>query len=483
VRLAALILLTCAPASVQAHTFGQLYTLPVPLWLYGWAASAALVVSFLVAAYFLAADVGSAPAAPRERPQWLVWARRLHLGTVFRWLAVAMLVLTLVTALFGTRDPSRNFSMTAFWILFVLAFTYLTAVIGNVYAVINPWRVLAEGIGRFWPGYLRGRLRYPERLDVWPALALYFGFICFELFAWVRPPSLGAVLAGYTLLNLFAVWVIGVEAWFRHGELFSVLLRLVGVLAPLDVRREGGSVRLASRPIGAGMLQERPARLPTVLFVLFMLSSTAFDGLHATRVWFSLFWHDPTGIVTALAGDRPLAVFTAMRPWYLAWETLCLLLSPFLYFALYLGALALARTLAGSRRDLRELALDFAYTLLPIVFVYHFTHYYTLILANGLKILSLASDPFGWHWDLFGTREMFRAPIIPDLTITWHTQVGLIVLGHIASVVLAHRVALRVFPGRIRAAVSQVPMLVLMVAFTVAGLWILAQPLQATLVR
>jgi hypothetical protein len=61
--------------------------------------------------------------------------------------------------------------------------------------------------------------------------------------------------------------------------------------------------------------------------------------------------------------------------------------------------------------------------------------------------------------------------------------VFLIVLGHVCSVVLAHRVALRVFPGRARAIASQLPMLVLMVGFTIFGLWILAQPLEATLVR
>lgn len=472
-----------APATVQAHTFGQPYTLPVPLWLYAWGAAAALLVSFLVAGYFLASATAAQVPRSREWPAFVHLVRRLRLAAVFRGLAVATLLLTIATGLLGTRDPYRNFSMTAFWILFVLAFTYLTALFGNVYALLNPWRVLAEWLGRAWPAYLRGRWRYPARLEAWPALLLYFGFIAWELFGWARPQPLGAVLAGYTALNLFAVWAIGAQDWFRHGELFSVLLRLVSLLAPVELRREPHGVRLATRLPGAGSLQERPAGLATLIFVLFMLSSTAFDGLHATQIWFRLFWHDPSGLVTALAGASPLTAFVALRPWHLAWEVLCLLLSPFLYLALYLGALALARRLAGSGRGLRELALDFAYTLLPIVLVYHASHYYTLIIGQAPKILSLASDPFGWHWNLFGTRELFRATTIPDLTWTWHVQVGLIVLGHVASVVLAHRVALRVFDSRRAALLSQLPMLALMVALTVAGLWILAEPLQETLVR
>ncbi len=121
--------------------------------------------------------------------------------------------------------------------------------------------------------------------------------------------------------------------------------------------------------------------------------------------------------------------------------------------------------------------------MLPIALVYHVTHYSTLILTQGVKIVSLVSDPFGWGWNLFGTAFTFRAPILPDLGIVWHTQVALILLGHVASVWLAHLVALRVFADRRAAALSQLPMLALMVLFTIAGLWILAQPLTAMMLR
>lgn len=469
---------------MQAHTFGQPYTLPVPLWMYAWAATAALAVSFLAAAYFAFSGGTGEAAAPRPRPELLARLRRFRLAEIGRILSVAALALTLATALFGFRDPYRNFSMTAFWIFFVLGLTYVTALLGNVYAVINPWRAMAEWIGRLWPGYLRGRLRYPARLDVWPALTLYFGFICFELLVWQRPFKLGVLLSGYTVVNFGAVWLVGAEAWFRHGEVFSVLLRLVGLLAPIEVQRTvDGAVRIASRAPLSGVLAERPARLASVLFVLFMLSSTAFDGLHATRGWSWFFWFDPTGIITALAGDKPYRLPAELHPWWQVWEGLVLLLSPFLYLACYGLAVAAGKVLARSRRSLRDLMLDFAYTLLPIAFVYHLTHYFTLVLSQGPKIISLLSDPFGRDIDLFGTRELFRAPIIPDLTLTWHVQVLLIVLGHVASVVLAHRVALRVFETRRAALLSQAPMLALMVLFTVFGLWILAQPLQATLIR
>lgn len=61
-------------------------------------------------------------------------------------------------------------------------------------------------------------------------------------------------------------------------------------------------------------------------------------------------------------------------------------------------------------------------------------------------------------------------------------QVFFILAGHVSSVLLAHRVARRVFAARRDAVLSQLPMLLLMVGFTVFGLWILSQPLTSTMV-
>src|SRR3546814_11861569 len=74
---------------------------------------------------------------------------------------------------------------------------------------------------------------------------------------------------------------------------------------------------------------------------------------------------------------------------------------------------------------------------------------------QGVKIISLLSDPFGWGWNLFGTAGLLRAPILPSMSMVWHTQVGLILFGHIVSVYIAHVEALRLVPSRARALASQ----------------------------
>ncbi len=468
------------PLAAAAHGFGRLYNLPVPFWLYAWGSASVLAVSFLLAAYFAQASSAADSATARDISN-AYWVRALRsVLPPLKALSVFLLVLCVATGFFGNPDPYRNFSMTFFWVVFLLGFTYLTACIGNLYALINPWRVIAETLGRFSHAYRRGLITYPRVLGDWPALVLYLAFIWLELFGHGRPVPLATMLLVYSIINLMGAGLVGIQAWFRHCEFFSVYLRLVALMAPIDYQPSESPAqrgRLSLRRAFAALVQQRPRTMSTVVFVMAMLSTTAFDGLRATQAWVRLFWSDPTGIVTALAGARPIQAIATVRPWYIAWETFWLLALPFFYLGVYLGFVWLTKWFARSPRSVRELAFDFAFTLLPIVLVYHMTHYATLMLTQGLKILSLASDPFGWGWDLFGTAMQFRAPILPGMGLVWHTQVGLILLGHIISVYLAHQVALRVLPSRGRAFFGQLPMLVLMVMLTLAGLWILAQPL------
>jgi hypothetical protein len=59
-------------------------------------------------------------------------------------------------------------------------------------------------------------------------------------------------------------------------------------------------------------------------------------------------------------------------------------------------------------------------------------------------------------------------------TAIWYVQVGALVLGHVAGLVLAHDRALYVFDRAREATRSQYWMLVVMVAFTSLGLWLLS---------
>jgi hypothetical protein len=117
---------------------------------------------------------------------------------------------------------------------------------------------------------------------------------------------------------------------------------------------------------------------------------------------------------------------------------------------------------------------DFLPSLVPIALVYAVAHYFTLLLVQGQYAIPLASDPFGYGWDVLGTIDFQPnlSPLAPN-TI-WYVQVGALVAGHVAGLAIAHDRAVTLFPPR-PALRSQYAMLVLMVVYTVTGMWLLSQ--------
>ena len=466
-------------SAAEAHSFGRPYNLPVPFWMYAWGAASALLLSFFVVGWIVARrpsepdllvrDVSDEPAVRvfRERGG-LAAAKALSLGA---------LLLCIATGLFGTRNPYLNINMTLFWIVFLLGFTYLVALAGDLYSVVNPWQVLVDVVRYQFAGAFRGRFRYPAWLGCWPALAFYIGFVWIELFGGIQPSSLAVMLLAYSAINLCGAWLVGARDWFRHCEFFGVFFCLIGRMAPLEYAPGAERVRLRL-PLG-GLVQDPAQSLGEVVFILFMLSSTAFDGLHVTETWRRFFWVHLWQALQPWLSSNIVVAYPTLKTLDLAYETLALVASPFVYLTVYLAFLWMAKSLTRSPRTLRALALSFANSLLPIALVYNVTHYYTSILTQGVQVVRLASDPFGFGWNLFGTARGLAAPIVLDAGAVWHTQVGLILVGHVLAVFFAHLEALRVFSNRRAAVVSQLPMLALMVLLTTVGLWILAQPIQS----
>jgi hypothetical protein len=202
-----------------------------------------------------------------------------------------------------------------------------------------------------------------------------------------------------------------------------------------------------------------------VVFVLLLLSTVAFDGFTATAAWTSV----ETALFSALAplgGSRLTAV-----------GTLGLLGFAVAFVVIYaLFAAAMARA-GGKALSTGVVARVFVLSLVPIAIAYHLAHYFTYLLINGQLAIRLVSDPFGFGWNLFGTAR-YRPDIgIVGARFAWYTAVTAIVLGHIVAVCVAHVVALRQHPDRRSAIRSQIPMLVLMVGYTIVSLWIIAQPI------
>lgn len=456
------------PAPAFAHSFGPIYTLPLPFWMYGWGAAATVLVSFLAVAWFVNRPANQNPAQgyPLFRfaiPRGLICGGRV--------LALLTLLLCISAGLLGSPKPYANISMTLFWVIFLVGLAYVVAILGDGFAALNPWRTLAQGWQRL--PLPQGTARYPAALEAWPATFLLVGFVWLELFGQLGPQALGWWLLAYTALMLLGSVVFGSDAWLRNAEIFGHILRLLGSQSVTHAHQQ--KLHLRWPFLGAEHLHF--ASMGSVMFVLAWLAGTAFDGLHQTVLFHRWFFTDMYHAGLHLwAGDNMREAFPWMRSAFFWWQSLCLVLLPLLYGGIYYGCMGLTRRIVGAGPGTLALGRAFAPSLIPIALVYHAAHYYTLLQTQGIKIIALISDPFGWNWNLFGTADWLQRTIIPDTATVWRAQLGLIVIGHIAGVVIAHRRALQLYTNPRQATLSQIPFVLLMVGFTVFGLWILSLP-------
>jgi hypothetical protein len=471
---AALVLLPAAEAA--AHAFGVRYDLPLPLPL--WLAAAGLTVALSFVVFALVLRRGASGAGyPRldllRLPFTRPLAHPLSLAAL-RVLSVGVFVVLIAAGLVGTQDPYRNLAPAFVWIVWWIGFAYLSALVGDLWAVLSPWNALylwAEALARWCRPAARLRWPLPPGVGVWPATVLLLAFVWIEIL-WdgnAVPANIARLALGYSLLTWVGMFLFGREAWVRSGEVFAVYFGLLARLAPTEVRvidRDACEWNL--RPPAAGLLDARPAPASTAAFALVMLATVTFDGLRETPVWADL--------LARLSGaGEPVGDAV----WY-ATGTAGLVLLPCAFAVVMLGAgAAMARLTRGTARpgSASELARLFVLTLLPIAFAYHLAHYLSYLLVAGQVVIPLASDPFGYGWDLFGTARYKVDVGVVGARFAWYTSVIAIVLGHVLAMYLAHRLALARFAEPRTARRSQYPLAALMVAYTMLSLWILAQPI------
>ncbi len=132
---------------------------------------------------------------------------------------------------FGNQDPYRNIAPTLVWIIAWVGLVYVSAFIGNVWALINPWRTLFASIdnGHFVDGSGTSRLRYPASARRLAGVPLAAGALLDR--ARVSQPGAAAHIASMIVAYSIFTWVgmalFGREAWLRHGEVFCGHLRAV----------------------------------------------------------------------------------------------------------------------------------------------------------------------------------------------------------------------------------------------------------------
>lgn len=454
------LVLVAGPAWAHAGERGFVLLLPTAYWIAG--GTLAVAASFLLLLFVPAGLVRRIAGARRT----LFPTLRLPTAPISA-LSFLLFLLLLLAGLFGSRDPLSNPLPLTVWALWWTGLTVAQALFGNIWSSLNPWlapyRLLRRLAGE------RPPLAYPAWLGYWPTVIGFLGFAWFELvdLAPDDPARLAVAAAAYSAATLVGMLLFGERAWLARAECFSVFFGFVAELSPFRIEKDAAERRrLVLRFPGATLAERAPLPASGVLFVLLVLSTVSFDGLSKTFWWLGLGGVNPLEFPgrSAVAGFNSLGLAG-------------------MWAALTLGyglAVALGAVLSGRRGDFRTGLGAFVLSILPISIGYHFAHYLTAFMVDAQYAVLALGDPFGCGWDPWGRAGTHVTVSFLSnydaVSVIWKLQAAAVVAGHVLAVALAHVIAVKRFGGTRVAVLSQVPLAVLMVAYTLFGLWLLAAP-------
>jgi len=448
------------------HAFDNRYDLPAPLSYFVVGAAAAVGLSFLVTVWFV-----------RRVPQGLSSSGHVvslgRLLPLLRFaaglLSIALFVLVIAAGWFGTRDPMMNLAPTLVWIVWWVGLSLVVAGIGNIWPALDPWRkafagmdTLARRLGRK-NGAVCG-WRYPQAIGAWPAVALLLGLGWFEVVypEAAEPHRIASAALLWSAVTLLGNVLFGSETWRRNGDVFDLYFATLGRFAPAAPGPTSQSIIL--RPPGGGLMSADVRSPAMVGFVIAMLATVLFDGLLAGQLWWGI-QGKVTRAIPLLKDDQGFIV-----------GTLGLVGVWLIFLASYWVACAAAALLVRSR-PVTTIAYAFTLSLVPIAIAYNIAHNCSSLLVQGQQLIPLLSDPLGRQWDLFGTASYRPRIGIIDARTTWYIAIGAIVAGHVISIWLAHRIALREFGTLRKAVLATIPLTVLMLIYTAISLSVIAEPM------
>ena len=456
------------PSTAFAHGFGERYDLPLPLNFYLFGGGFTVFVSFIIIASFIKKRHPDSILPTYTFLQFSQLTTR-RVRNIMQFISLVIFFLIISAGLFGDQNPVENLAPTFTWIIWWVGVTLFTALFGNIWPVINPFALVYELISTLYFKLTNENLSfnrvYPTQLGIIPAITLFALFVWFEtIYPDSGTPShIAIAILLYLMVTFTGMLVFGKDRWLTHGEAFSILFHLVSLCSITEIHKKKDHYQLKVRPLAGGLMREQPSNWGTVVFIIIALASVSFDGFSETPVWVDItIFSEPL--------FRNIGQFTTL-------DSLGLLGFIVIFLFGYLSFSFLMNVLSGSIKILTHLTQQTTYSLLPIAIGYLIAHYLSFLVIQGQLLIPLISDPFGWQWNIFGTREYAINIGIINARFAWIISIIAIVTGHVLAVLCSHFIALKITAHHRRALLSQLPMLVLMILYTMTSLWIIAQPI------
>ena len=349
-------------------------------------------------------------------------------GKIFGLFVLSLLI---IPGLISNEEAKTSITPLIIWVFLWIGVPVLGLIFGDIYAKFNPLSLIPSD--------------EKKPTTVWFASFLFLGLTWFEL-VWRKPGNPSHI--GIVFIILFVV-TTGVRILFGKASIEVDPLHLLHHLY--------AKLRFTvSRPFYKNML-ENIANLSNFkgieYFILLMIGTVTYDGLRGTTFWYNLF------------GSSTLDI---------GFSTLSFLAINIIIISSYRFACWFALKVSGEKKDLNDISLLFAHTMLPIAFAYHVTHYLSLLLYESQTIFYRLNDPYGLGWNLFGIEEITINYFLTPVAL-WGIQVFLTLAGHMLSVVLAHDLSIKLF-GHQQSDKTQYIFLLITVGLTLQALFVLSVP-------
>lgn len=444
-----------APGMAFAHASERAVILTLPTGSFIWGAALAVALTATVALF--------ARRLPAFQARPLFVRPQLSTGDWPSWLSFGLWLALVGIGFRGTHDPFENLLPLAVWTGVWIFLVWAVVLTGDWWAVLNPWTGPAT--------FLRRRLGLAggiglKRLGYLPAILAFFGFAWLEIVSLAPddPEGLARIVLAYLTLVLVLATLEGAD-WLRQGEAFSAFFDLTSRIAPFwaEPQTDGRRQVMAGWP-GSRVLSMQPLPVSGVAFLMLVLSSVTFDGLHETFWWIAKIGLNPLEY-TGRSAVTTINTLGLLAAWAAIGGTIA---------AAVLAGL-MAEGLTGDR--LRAAAAPMMMAFLPIAAAYHLAHYLVAGLTQGQYVLAALNDPLHREWQLLGLPEHWVGfGFLMDrhaVWTIWIVQFALILGAHLLAVILGLQAARQ---AGVEGRMAHLPVTLLMVGYTALGLWLLSTP-------
>ncbi len=430
---------------------------------------------------------------------------------------VIAFVLVILTGILGSQEPGHNFATVATWTIWWSIVIFVILFFGAGWCLICPWSALSdwierrtfwkrkEGIGlkKKWPRLLKNR--YPMIIFLVIVTWLELG-----IFITYRPYYTGWAALLMFLLILWTTMIYDRKAFCRYICFVGGIIGLYSNLAPVEIRSKdrstcrGCKTKECIRGNHLGYpcpIFEYPGGMDkntNCIMCTECIKTCPYDNMTIrVRPFFADIArgyrgrYDEAVLALSLSGLTIYHGFTMLPIWF-NWAVETMETNYSLYISIFtimlivftIGAVAMHYILSYLIRryakdpdvPLKKIFIEYAYAFLPVALFYHLSHNISHLNMEGLKISPLLSDPFGWGWNILGTAGLDTGSIINAHTVHY-IQFVIVTIGLIVGILFAYRTSLRLFVDRERVLKAMLPVVGILVLYTVINMYTLVIPM------